>query len=187
MEFFLVGSGLNVAGTLFGAGARSSALREQARVAEIQAEIALEQGRFAARMQRRAGRDQATYLRRQSLRRVSGMVVHTAEAGLEVSGSPAIAIAEQIHRDEQAAAQVITNSRMRAFSQEAGARSEAASHTARASALLDQAGITLLGGFLEAIGNGLAAAGTYQQITGGTAPSYVSESGFTGGGPYAGF
>ena len=167
MEWLIVAGGLQVAGSIWGAQAAADAMEEQARIAAIQAQIAMVQSKFAAEVQLKAGREEAGVRRRESRRASGGAVAAVAGAGLELSGSPLVLIGERIRLDELNAARVITNAHARASSERAAGRGAAAGFTAQAASLEAQADVTRTAGFLDAIGRGLSAAGGYYAMTRG--------------------
>lgn len=172
------------AATIWGSQMAADAMEEQARIAEIQAQIAMEQALFAAQMQKKAGREKATYRRKESRKAVGAGVANIAGAGLEVSGSPLVVIGEQIRQDEISAARVITNAHARAMSEEARGRGAATGFRADASALRTQAHVTRVAGFLDAISGGMNSYGNYQSTTGGPnqQPNAPGNSQYTWGG-----
>lgn len=183
----LAGAALQIGTSIWSSQLTADAMEEQARIAGVQAQIALEQSKFAAEMQRKAGAQEATSLRRDSRRAEGGAVARTASQGLEVSGSPLVVIGEHIRLDELNAAQVVTNAHARAFSELAAGRSAAASYQARAGSLNAQADITRTAGFLDAIGAGMRAAGRYYSMTNSnTGPAPMNPYEYSGRAGYAG-
>ncbi len=173
--------GVQVASALWGAQAAADARNAQAAIARMQAEIAMTQSKFTARMQLKRGRQEAVARRRSSRRAVGGAVVAVAGAGVELSGSPMAVIGEKIRHDELNAAQVVTNARARAFSERAKGRGQATTFTAQAQSLDSQASIIRVTGFLNAINIGMVAAGgRFAQTGGGLPGSGISDEESTG-------
>ena len=171
MWWFWAATAVQTGAAYFEARAQAEALEESASAARIQGQIALANAKFSAKQQLKAGREQAGFVRRES-RRAGGLAIaHFGASGIELSGSPLVAIAERIRRDEMNAARVITNAHARAASEEAQGRSAAAGSAARASSLESQASITRDAGFLNAIAIGFNASANYYALTGGTTPS----------------
>ena len=166
-ELIIAGAGLSAAASIFGADAAADAMEEQAAIQRVQAQIARSQSRFSARMQLKAGREQSETLMRESRRRTSATVVQVGNAGIEVSGSPLAIIGEQIRRDELEAGRVITNAHAAAISERASGESAALGFTASAAQLDEQADTTRVVGFLQAIGAGMNAAGSFGLMSGG--------------------
>ena len=161
---------IQAASNIWGAQAQADAMDAQASISYMQGQIAKQQAKYAARMQLKAGHEQATAMRRESLRTAGSNVARVANSGVELSGSPLVAIGEQLRRDELNAAQALTNARARSYSEKVKGEGAAVGYNAQAASYREQAGITRTAGFLEAIGTGLRAAGGYYVMTGRFGP-----------------
>lgn len=162
MEFYIAMAAVQV----LSSRAQARRMRKQSRIAAIQGQIQLEAAEFQARMELQAGQERATFIRSESRRQVSRAVVQVGTSGVELTGSPLIAIAEQIEIDERAASTVITNAKAAAFSVELGGRVAQVSAQAEADRLRDQAGFTETAGWLGAASTIFAGDTRQQSITG---------------------
>ena len=162
MEFYLAMSAVQV----LSSRAQARRMRRMAGIAQIQGQITLEAAEFQARMELQAGQERATFIRSESRRQVSRAVVQVGASGVELTGSPLIASAEQIEIDERAASTVITNARAAAFSVELGGRISQVSAEAEASRLREQAGFTETAGWLSAATTIIAGDTRQRSITG---------------------
>jgi len=151
--------------SLWGSRAAADAMEAQARIARVQGQIALQTSKFSARMQLKAGRQEATFRRRESRRASGAAVVSVAGAGIELSGSPMKVIGARIHGDAVNAARVVTNAQVRAFSERAEGKAKGLGFRADAAALDERARITRVTGWLNAIGGGMSAVGGYYAMT----------------------
>ncbi len=152
---------------LQGSRAREAALRNQAAIAEVQGKIAMTNARFSARMQLKSGREMAVEVRKQSRRDVGSAVVSVAGQGVELSGSPMVAIGEKIRSDELNAARVITNAETRAVSERLAGEAARVGAEARADALRGQADVEDATRFITIMAIGARAAGGFFSLTGG--------------------
>jgi uncharacterized protein YbjQ (UPF0145 family) len=177
MEFAVYMGAKAVLG-LYASRRQAEAMEAAADFAAVQAQLSLEQAQFVAKLQLKAGREEAIRRRQDSARAVGAAVVGVAGSGTEVSGSPLAVIADAIHRDESDAAAVITNAKLRAFSEEARGRAQALGFTAQAEQLREGADITRTVGLLDAIATGAAAAGGYYKLTGGASPALPTGTGY---------
>ena len=162
MEFYLAMAAVQV----LSSRAQARRMRRQAGIARVQGQISLEAAEFQARMELQAGQERATFIRSESRRQVSRAVVQVGASGVELTGSPLIAIAEQIEIDERAASTVITNARAAAVSVELGGRISQVSAEAEANRLREQAGFTETAGWLGAATTIIAGDTRQRAITG---------------------
>lgn len=116
--------------TMVQARAKAKMLRGQGRIAEVQGQITLEGAMFEAELARKRGAQQFQAIQTDSRRAVGGAVVQVAASGVELEGSPLLAIADQIWEDERAAAQALVNAQGDSFTAES--RGRAAQATGRA-------------------------------------------------------
>lgn len=144
---------------------RAAQMREQARIAAMQGEAQLIQAEFQADVARQQGREQAQYIRRQSRRNVGRMVAGTASRGIEIQGSPAMVIADQIWQDEKAASTAIINAELGAMSAEARGQAGYVSGMAERSRLRQAAGFTETAGWLNAFSTAVGGYATYYGAT----------------------
>lgn len=167
MEAFLIATAVaKIGGSLYAADAAADAMEVSADIADIQGETAMVTAMFAAQQQKEAGREQAIFIRKESRKATGAAVVGVAGSGVELSGSPMVAIGNQIKNNMMSAANAINNANMRAFSAEAKGRAQAATFEARAIQLREQAEVTRIAGFWNALGAGLDSATKLQQTTG---------------------
>lgn len=163
---YLIAAGAQAVISVFGGRAQASALRRAAANARIQGQIAFEQATFQARQARRAGAEYSTQIRRTS-RRVEGAAVRTiASAGLEVSGSPLMDVADQIWQDERAAGTAVVNAEAGAVAIESQGRAAQATAEAESRRLRTEAGFSELSGWLGAANAALTAVANFTLATG---------------------
>lgn len=177
---FIASAAASAISSYMGGQANAAAMRRQADLAEQQAAISKWQAEWTARMQLKAGADQANFIRRQSARTTGTAVTRVAGSGVELSGSPLDSIADQIHQDENAAATARSNAGRQAFATQAGGQARAAGYEAQAGQLRTGATVAAQAGFLDAIAKGTMAVGGYYKLTGyGSAGGYSDPGNYT--------
>ena len=172
---------------------QAAMMRQQADAAEKQGEISIQVAEFQAKQARIQGEQQATFLQRESERKVGQMVATTGASGTELKGSPIVVIGNQIYSDQMAVANTMSNASAKARSIEAAGMAENATDQMKGASLRASAGITEEAGWLSAIASGISAYGAYSSRTGGPADKPPEDSGFAnwyagqseGGGPGA--
>jgi len=142
-------------------------MQRQARIAETQGQISMEQAQFQARMERKAGAEHSQQIRRTSRRGEGAAVAGVAAGGLELRGSPLLAIADQVWQDERAAGMAVTNAEAAASYRESQGMAARVTGSAEAERLRSEAGFTAAAGWLGAFATGLSRYGQYQLMTGG--------------------
>ena len=178
VEFAIAGAVISAYSAYQGSRASSRARDAQAAIARWQAEIALFQAKQTARVQLKAGHQEAVFRRRESRRATGAAVVRVGGSGVELAGSPLARIGADLRRDELNAAQVVTNANARASSVRARGRGQAVGFRASAASLNEQARITRVTGWLEVIGIGMSAVGGYYAQTSRRGPT-STPGGFT--------
>ena len=178
-EIFIAGAIISAYSSYRGSQAASDALQAQAANERIQAEIARVNAEFVARRQLKAGREEATFRRRESRREAGADVVRVAGSGVELSGSPMARIGENIRRAELNAAHVLSNSQARAFSERARGEAQAVSFRASAGARDEQARIIRVTGWLDTIGAGMSAVGGFNAQRSRRGPESNTNNSFT--------
>ena len=150
---------------------QAAMMRQQADAAEKQGEIAIQAAEFQAKQARIQGEQQATFLQRESERKVGQMVAITGASGTELKGSPIVVIGNQIYSDQMAVANTMSNASAKARSIEAAGMAENATDQMKGASLRSSAGITEEAGWLSAIASGISAYGAYYNRTGGPGPA----------------
>lgn len=146
----------------------AAANREAAKISELQGDIAVIQSEFQAKMALKAGREQASYIRQQSAEVVGTQVTRTASAGVELSGSPMMAIAQEIWAGEKAAAGTLKNAIARSGQIEAAGVAARVQGDANAANLRQAADYGERAGVLNAVAKGVTAYAMYEKTTGGS-------------------
>lgn len=152
--------------TVLQSRAQARAQRLQGQIAQIQGLTALEGAIFEAEFGRKRGGQQAEFIRDESRRGAGEAVTGIAVSGVELEGSPLLAIAEQVKEDEIAAGRAIVNGEIAGFSAESRGRAAAASGEAENSRLRTQAGFTQTAGWLGAMSIAIRGFARQQKQTG---------------------
>ena len=171
MWWYVAAMGVSAVASWWGGQMQAAAQERQADLADTQAKIAMEQAEFSAALQIKTGREKSLFIRRQSARAEGAAVADVAGTGVELSGSPLNAIADQIHQDEHAAATAMTNSRLAAMSETARGKAAQVGYEAQAGELRAAAGVSRTVGMLDAIAKGTMAVGGYYKAMGYGDPS----------------
>ena len=137
--------------TLLQARAQAKMQRLQGRIAGIQGQTTLEGAIFEAELARKSGAEQAEAIRTDSARNIGASVVQVTASGVELSGSPLLAIADQIWEDERGAATAETNAQLAAASAESRGRAAFATGQGERDRLNAQSRITERAGWLSAM------------------------------------
>ena len=146
--------------------AQARAQKLQGRIAGLQGLTALEGAKFEAEFGRKRGAQEAEFIRDESRRGAGEAVTGIAVSGVELEGSPLLALADQIKDDEIAAGRAIINGEIAGFSAESRGRAAAASGAAENARLRTQAGLTQTAGWLNAMSIAVKGFSRQQQQTG---------------------
>ena len=167
---FAAAIGVSMYTSMLQAQEQARQMREQARISELQGQINLEQAESQARMAMKQGIEESVFVRRQSRRAVGAMAAERGASGIELGGSPMIAMAEQIYVDEVAAGRSITNAFGRATSIRGKGRADQAAAESNASMLRESARFVESAAWLNVAAQGAKGAATYYGMTGGSGP-----------------